>query len=534
MPPTSPSFLATFGYQLAEFVGLHHRLFCEPAYAGSPKYAAFWDHLSKGRFHAGQFKRLRKDGRQVWIDASYNPVLGPDGVPVKVVKYATDVTEATRRHADFSGKMAAIDRVQAIIEFDLQGKVLAANDIFLGIFGYGSDDVIGQRHAMFCEPEYSRSHEYQAFWRDLGAGEFHSGEFRRIARDGSMRWIQASYNPIFDADGKPYKVVKFATDITSSKQRNSEIKGKLDAIGRSQAVIEYDLQGNILVANNHFLRTLGYTANEVIGKHHSMFCEKELVHSAQYRDFWADLAEGKYQSGRFVRQAKHGADVWIFATYNPIFDADGKPYRVIKFAMDITSQVLREKLVSEKARSISAFLLELSESISSITHSSRRSAELAEQTQHEAASGSQLLTASRGAIVAIQKSSSAVHEIIETIGDIARQTHLLAFNAAIEAARAGEHGVGFSVVANEVRKLAEKSAMAARAISSLINETVTRVDEGGRLSGEVELAFECIVRSVGNTTQSIAEIHRATSAQATATEDVNALLAHLQSTTVHG
>ena len=526
------NFLNVFGYTLADIVGRHHRLFCEPLFASSIEYAAFWDHLSKGRVHSGHFKRLRKDGTQVWIDASYNPVLGPDGIPVKVVKYAIDVTAATHRNADFSGKMTAIERVQAIVEFDLQGKVLSANNNFLNTFGYTADEVLGRPHAMFCEIEYARSHDYQAFWRHLGTGEFHSGEFRRIAKDKSVRWIQASYNPIFDADGVPYKVVKFATDITSAKQRNSEIKGKLDAIGRSQAVIEFDLRGNILSANNHFLRTLGYISDEVIGNHHSMFCEREVTQSADYRNFWADLAEGKYQSGRFLRRSKHGADVWIYATYNPIFDADGKPYRVIKFALDITPQVTREKLVSDKTTAIADLLSELGASISSITDSSKRSAALAEQTQQEAASGNQLLARSRSAIVDIQKSSSDVHAIIETIGDIARQTHLLAFNAAIEAARAGEHGVGFSVVADEVRKLAEKSAMAAREIAAMINETVSRVNEGGKLSGEVELAFERIVRSVANTTESIDEIHRSATAQATATEDVNGLLAHLKCTAV--
>ena len=223
--------------------------------------------------------------------------------------------------------------------------------------------------------------------------------------------------------------------------------------------------------------------------------------------------------------------MWIYATYNPIFDADGNPYRVIKFALDITPQVVREQLISDKTASISDVLSELSDSISNITETSKRSAALAEQTQQEAASGTNLLARSRSAIVDIQKSSGEVHAIIETIGDIARQTHLLAFNAAIEAARAGEHGVGFSVVAVALRKKAEKSAMAAREIAAMINETVSRVDEGGRLSSEVELAFERIVRSVAHTTDSIDEIRRSATAQASATVNVNGLLAHLQRTT---
>ena len=525
------NFLSTFGYTLDEIVGRHHRLFCEPAYTRSTEYADFWADLGRGQFHSGQFRRLRKDGAEVWIEASYNPIFDEHGTPVKVVKFATDVSVSVRRNADFVGKLEAVDRVRAVIEFDLQGKILHANQLFLDTFGYQREEVIGQRHAMFCEPAYSRSHEYQNFWRHLAAGEFHAGEFRRLARDGSVRWIQASYNPVLDASGVPYKVVKFATDITAEKQMRFDIEGKIDAIGRSQAVIEFDLRGTILSANSNFLRTLGYTADEVIGKHHSMFCDLAMVQSPQYRDFWANLGEGKFQAGRFARRAKQGDEVWILATYNPILDADGKPYRVVKFAMDITDQVAREQLVSNKVQSISQVLTALGGSINVISHSSRRSTELASETQQQAMDGSELLARLREAIVTIQKSSGDVHLIVETIGEIASQTHLLAFNAAIEAARAGQHGVGFSVVANEVRKLAEKSAMAAREIAGLINETGSRIEEGGRLSGEVEQAFGRIVRSVENTTTSIAEIHRTTSEQARATNDVSKLLSELQRST---
>ena len=428
--------------------------------------------------------------------------------------------------------LAAINRVQAVIEFDLNGRILHANPLFLDAMGYRLEEVVGQHHRIFCDPAFAHSQEYAAFWSRLARGEFNSGEFRRIDKHGKEVWILASYNPILDADGKPYKVLKVATDITRQKQLNAEIKGKLDAIGRSQAVIEFDMRGNVLAANPNFLRTLGYTEDEVVGQHHSMFCEAEQVQTQEYRNFWADLGQGMYKSGRFKRYGKHGAQVWILATYNPILDVDGKPYKVVKFAMDITEQVHREQAVIDKIHEISGVLAELSGSINSISQSSRRSTELAGQTQAQAKDGTRLLARSREAILVVQKSSGDVHEIIETIGDIASQTHLLAFNAAIEAARAGEHGLGFSVVANEVRKLAEKSANAAREIAKLINETVARVDESGRLSADVEEAFNRIVHSVDNTTASIASIHDATTAQAAATRDVAALLADLERSTV--
>jgi methyl-accepting chemotaxis protein len=525
------NFLQTFGYELGEVVGQHHRMFCDSQYVRTTEYADFWKHLGSGQSHAGDFKRLDKDGKHVWIHAIYNPVFDASGKPVKVVKFATDITAATLQSVDSQGKIAAIERVQAVIEFDLTGRVLRANDNFLNTFGYKAEEVDGQHHRMFCDADYSRSPEYLAFWERLSRGEFNAGEYRRVNKHGDDVWIQASYNPILDIDGKPLKVVKFATDVTPMKLLSSETAGKLDAISRSQAVIEFDMQGNVLTANNNFLRTVGYTAEEVKGRHHSMFCEEELVKSPAYRHFWADLGEGEFKSARFKRRGKHGAEVWLQATYNPIMDIDGKPFKVVKFAMDISEQLAREQLVKDKVAGISSVLDELATSINTISRNTERSRDIAVETQIEAKDGNSLLDKSREAIGQIQRSSQDVHEIIDTISDIASQTNLLAFNAAIEAARAGEHGVGFSVVAEEVRKLAEKSGKAAREIGKLINENIRRVDEGGMISDQVKHAFDRIERAVANTSASISEIHGATTEQSNASRNVARLLADLQSST---
>ena len=524
------NFLATFGYALEDVVGRHHRMFCEPGYARSADYAAFWNQLGKGEAHAGVFKRLARDGRDVWIHASYNPVLDGCGRPLKVVKFATDITAHKLTTTDHEGKIAAVERVQAVIEFDLQGRVLRANHNFLHTFGYSAEEVVGQHHRMFCDPSYVRTVEYQVFWERLARGEFNTGEYRRLDKKGREVWIQASYNPIFDLEGRPLKVVKLASDITPAKLLSAETAGKLEALSRSQAVIEFDLQGNILSANSNFLRTVGYTMAEVQGRHHSMFCSPELVKTAEYREFWADLAEGQFKSARFRRRGKHDAEIWLQATYNPILDVDGKPFKVVKFATDITARVQREQMVKEKVADMGLVLDELTRSIESIARNSERSRDLAVQTQQEANDGNALLDRSREAVLEIQRSSQDVHEIIDTISDIAAQTNLLAFNAAIEAARAGEHGLGFSVVAGEVRKLAEKSGKAAREIGKLINETINRVNEGSLLSDQVKHAFGRIERSVDNTTESIARIHEAASAQAQASRDVGELLSQLAAT----
>ncbi|WP_432382174.1 methyl-accepting chemotaxis protein [Duganella sp. P38] len=522
------NFLDAFGYAAEELRGGNHAMLCEPAFSQSTEYHSFWSHLAGGGYHAGEFKRLTKDGRTIWVQASYNPIFDEEGKPAKVVKFATDITAAKALNADYAGRNAAMDRVQAVIEFDLQGRVLTANENFLGVIGYSLAEIKGQHHRMFCDADYAQSPEYMTFWERLGRGEFHAGEFHRRTKQGKDIWILASYNPIFDADGRPYKVVKFATDITEQKRMHADIKGKLDAIGRSQAVIEFDLRGQVISANENFLRTLGYTPDDVIGQHHSMFCEPELVRSSEYRHFWANLAQGMYQSGRFRRRARHGAEVWILATYNPILGLNGKPYKVVKFAMDITDQVQREQAITQKVQAIAHLLAGLTNSINEIARGSERSSGQAGQTQSEAHTGSGLVDSARAANQAIQTSSGEVREIVDAIGDIAAQTHLLAFNAAIEAARAGEHGKGFSVVANEVRKLAEKSAGAAREIAKLINQTVGRVDEGTRLSAEVEAAFARIVKSVATTRESIASIHESTAAQAAATRNVSELLQDLE------
>jgi methyl-accepting chemotaxis protein len=356
-------FLDTMGYSLDELQGKHHRIFCKADYTQTAGYQDFWNRLKSGQCESGQYARQKKSGQTVWLQASYNPLLDGKGKPYKIIKFATDVTDTVQRNAAYEGRARAIDRVQAVIEFDVAGRVLHANKNFLDVFGYTLEEVQGQHHRIFCDSNYVRSPEYMLFWERLGNGEFNAGEFQRIGKTGKDVWIQASYNPVFDAEGHLLKVVKFATDITAQKIRHSEFEGKIEALSRSQAVIEFDLQGNVLAANSNFLRTFGYTAQEVLGQHHKLFCTPELVKSAEYRNFWADLSEGKFKSGRFRRIGKHDSEVWIQATYNPILDLDGKPYKVVKFASDISEQVHTEQLVQEKVTAITLVLDELSASI---------------------------------------------------------------------------------------------------------------------------------------------------------------------------
>ncbi|GAJ96889.1 PAS domain S-box protein [Agrobacterium rhizogenes] len=234
--------------------------------------------------------------------------------------------------------LAALSKSQAMIEFDLSGRILAANEIFCRALGYDLPEIIGKHHSIFVEPEYASSQDYKAFWAKLSAGNFDQRQYKRIGKGGKEVWIEASYNPVFRR-GKPVKVIKIATDITAQRLKAAEDAGKIEALGRAQAIIEFTPAGEVLTANDNFLTALGYTLAEIRGKHHSMFCETNYVGSDAYRQFWKKLSGGELVADEFMRLGKGGRKVFIQASYNPIFDLNGKVFKVVKFATDVTARV---------------------------------------------------------------------------------------------------------------------------------------------------------------------------------------------------
>ena len=503
---------------------------------------------------------------------------------------------------DLEGQIAAIGKVQAIIEFTLDGTVITANDNFLNTLGYRLEEIKGQHHSMFVEPGYRASDEYRRFWEKLGRGEYDANQYKRIGKGGREVWIAASYNPIRDTAGKPYKVVKYATDITAQVQSAAESKGQLAAINRVQAVIEFTLEGRILTANDNFLNTVGYRLDEVKGQHHSMFVDAAYRASDEYRRFWEKLARGEYDANQYKRIAKGGREVWIQASYNPIFDAEGKPYKVVKYATDITAQVkLSHEMEQSVAQThviiksavdgdlsgrldtrgrtgdlqklgdaINSLLETVSDIVSNVKHAatevlrgaeeiSQGNANLSQRTEEQSSSleetassmeemtstvkqnadnagqANQLATAARdqaekgGAVVSnavkamgdINESSKKISDIISVIDEIAFQTNLLALNAAVEAARAGEQGRGFAVVATEVRSLAGRSATAAKEIKELIQDSVRKVQDGSLLVTQSGQTLEQIVLSVKKVSDIVAEIAAASREQSSGIEQVN-------------
>ncbi|WP_395826658.1 PAS domain S-box protein [Elstera sp.] len=342
----SENLLRIYGYQLAEIRGQHHRLFVDPDEAQAPAYQRFWEGLRRGEFQSAEYRRIGKGGRQVCIQATYNPVLDWRGRVIKIVKFATDITKEKQHTANYIGQIDAINKSQAVIEFNIDGTILTANDVFLKTMGYTLDEVQGQHHSLFVDPAERASAEYRDFWAGLGAGAFQSGEFRRFAKGGRPIWLQAAYTPILDMAGKPFKVVKFASDITSEKQINADRAGQLLAISKSQAVIEFTLDGTVLTANPNFLASFGYTLADIQGKHHRLFVDDTYARSSEYKRFWEELGRGEAKTAEFLRYGKNGRKIWIQATYNPILDANGKPCKIVKFATDISDEMLRREKFS--------------------------------------------------------------------------------------------------------------------------------------------------------------------------------------------
>jgi methyl-accepting chemotaxis protein len=265
------NFLDALGYRLEEIQGKHHSMFVAPDLRDSAAYRAFWANLNRGEYQSAEYKRLGKGGREVWIQASYNPIFDRNGKPCRVIKFATDITAQKMRSMEDAGKMAAIGRAQAVIEFNLDGTIITANDNFLKVVGYSLAEIQGKHHSMFVSPAERDGNAYREFWAKLNRGEFQSAEYKRLGKGGKEVWILASYNPILDDTGKPFKVVKFASDVTGQKLKTANFAGQIEAIGKSQAVIEFNMDGTVLDANENFLKTLGYSLAEIKGKHHSMF-----------------------------------------------------------------------------------------------------------------------------------------------------------------------------------------------------------------------------------------------------------------------
>ncbi|WP_115719892.1 methyl-accepting chemotaxis protein [Gallaecimonas mangrovi] len=357
----------------------------------------------------------------------------------------------------------AIGRSQAVISFTPSGEVLQANDNFFQVMGYSQEQIVGKHHRMFCFDGFANSPTYRRFWEKLARGEFVSGRFERRTASGSAVWLEASYNPQLDEHGRVVRIVKLAMDVTEKVQRDRVAQSQLDALDKAMAVIAFDPSGTVLDANANFLKVMGYRKEELVGKKHSMLCDPAYTQSAEYKLFWEKLNRGEYASGQFQRINSHGEKVWLEASYNPIFDNNGRVSRVVKFASDVTAQV--RKYQDDAQRASEAY------DISAETeHLAVKGAEVIQGAATQMQGIARRLGDSALALGTLGQHSKQITSIIETIGEIAAQTNLLALNAAIEAARAGDQGRGFAVVADEVRNLAKRTSDSTSEIAKMIRQ----------------------------------------------------------------
>nr|WP_046383375.1 PAS domain-containing methyl-accepting chemotaxis protein [Pseudomonas veronii] len=373
----------------------------------------------------------------------------------------TELAARRAEVAEYQGLIAALERSMAVVEFDLNGKVLRANDNFMKTLGYSSAQLAGKTHRDFCPSALTSGPAYAEFWQELRAGKFVSGTFKRVDAHGKIIWLEASYNPVLDERGQVVKVVKYALDVTRKVEQEAATRSKLAALDRAMAVIEFDLNGQVLDANENFLAVMGYSLTELKGKHHRMFCEPTQVNSPEYADFWRRLNNGEFFTGQFKRIGKHGRVVWLEASYNPVYDGDGKLIKIVKFASDISERV--EKFEEDSRGASRAY---------HISSETERFAEHGTQVIHETASEMRRIAENIGAsarlVGQLGDRSEQITAIVNTIRGIADQTNLLALNAAIEAARAGDQGRGFAVVADEVRQLAGRTSRSTAEIAEMI------------------------------------------------------------------
>jgi methyl-accepting chemotaxis protein len=515
------NFLKTLGYDITDIRGHYHSMFCDPIYVESEEYKQFWAKLRRGEYDAGEYRRIGKGGRDVYIVASYNPVMDQNGKPYKVIKFATNVTES---RAELQARTDIMNMTSIVSEANLRGDILSINEKFIEVSKYSKEELIGKPHNTTRHPDMPKE-VFKEMWATIGRGNMFRGIIKNRAKDGTPYYVDAVIAPILNERGRPKKYLGVRYDITATEIERQNMKGVIKAIDSSYAYIEFDTSGSVLSFNKNFQDVMGYAQEEFVGRHHRYLCESVYANSTEYSQFWPELKAGKTKSGIFKRVTKAGKEVWLQAVYAPVSDEVGRVVKVIKIATDVTEQQNMIGAINETAATLSSASSELTATateMSKIAGRTSQESQSAAVASEEVAAGVQTVATSMEEMVASIKeigrstsesaqmakvttakvqesnaiitklgaSSQEIGDVIKVISSIAQQTNLLALNATIEAARAGEAGKGFAVVANEVKELAKQTAKATDDITHKIGAIQTDTKSAVEAISGISLAVE--------------------------------------------